>query len=400
MVEKWLSIVGIGEDGIPGISAIARSLIDRAEILVGGSRHLAMLPNDSRQRLVWQSPIRDSIQEILARRGRSVCVLASGDPMWYGIGATLLRDISIEETTIVPAPSTFSLCCARLGWSMSEVETISLCGRRPELLKAYLYPGARLLILSAGKETPIVVADLLTQGGFGESAIAVLEHIGGAHERIVSGTASTWNHTDLADLNAIAVECVTNPGVTVFSRVPGLPDNAYTHDGQLTKREVRSITLSALAPTPGALLWDVGAGCGSIAIEWMRTDPRCRAIAIEQSRTHYIIDNANALGTPNLEIIEGKAPEALQGLPQPDAIFIGGGATIEGLIQTCWTALKSGGRMVVNVVTIEGERMVWDWHDRIGGDLTRIGIQRVDSIGRFSSWKPMIPVTQWIVVKP
>ncbi len=400
MVKKWLSIVGIGEAGVSGISAIARLLIDQAEILVGGSRHLALISDDSRQRIVWRSPIGDSIKEILDRRESSVCVLASGDPMWYGIGTTLLRHIPIEEITIVPAPSTFSLCCARLGWSLSEIETLSLCGRRPALLKTYLYPGAQLLILSAGKETPIVVADLLVQGGFGASPIAVLERLGGAHERIVSGTASTWHETDLADLNTIAVECVADSGVRVFSRVPGLPDDAYHHDGQLTKREVRSVTLSALAPTPGALLWDVGAGCGSIAIEWMRTDPRCRAIAIEKSRTHYIIDNANALGTPNLEIIEGKAPEVLQGLPQPDAIFIGGGATIEGLIETCWIALKSGGRLVANGVTIEGERILWDWHDRVGGELTRIEVQRVGSIGRFSSWKPMIPVTQWMVVKP
>jgi precorrin-6Y C5,15-methyltransferase (decarboxylating) len=399
MTQKWLSVVGIGEDGLAGLSLIARSLVDRAEVLVGGDRHLAMLPTDDRERLVWTSPLRDSIEAILQRHGQAVCVLASGDPMCYGIGVTLLRHIPLAEMTILPAPSTFSLACARLGWSLTEVETVSLCNRPPALLHAYLYPGAKLLILSEGQQTPAIVAALLTQRGFGNSPMTVLERLGGAYERHVAGTASTWSETNLADLNAIAIECVADSGVTPLPRTPGLPDDAYHHDGQLTKREVRALTLSALAPMPGELLWDVGAGCGSIAIEWMRSHPRCRAIAIEKARTQYIADNAAALGTPGLHIIDGKAPEALHDLPPPNAIFIGGGATANGMIETCWAALPQGGRLVANVVTIEGERLLFQWHEKVGGTFTRIAIQRAEPIGRFLGWRSLAPITQWAVVK-
>lgn len=399
MPQKWLSVVGIGEDGLNGLSPIARSLIDQAEVLVGGDRHLAMLPEDDRERLVWTSPIQGSIEAILHRRGQAVCVLASGDPLCYGIGVTLLRRIPIAEMTILPAPSTFSLACARLGWSLTEVETLSLCSRPPMLLHPYLYPGAKLLILSEGKQTPAIVAELLTQRGFGSSPMTVLERIGGSHERHITGVASTWHETDLADLNAIAVECLADPGITLLPHTPGLPDDAFHHDGQLTKREVRAITLSALAPTPGDLLWDVGAGCGSIAIEWMRSHPRCRAIAIEKTRTRYIADNAAALGTPRLQIVDGKAPEALSALPNPNAIFIGGGVTTAGMLEVCWNALKPGGRLVANVVTIEGEQLIFQWYEKVGGTLTRIAIQRAEPIGRFLGWRSLAPITQWTVVK-
>ncbi|MBW4687857.1 MAG: precorrin-6y C5,15-methyltransferase (decarboxylating) subunit CbiE [Komarekiella atlantica HA4396-MV6] len=402
MTRKWLSIVGIGEDGLQGLSAIAHSLIAQAEILVGGDRHLAMLPtNDQRHKIVWTSPISASVDEIIRRRGQSICVLASGDPMCYGIGVTLMRRIPVSEMTIIPAPSTFSLACARLGWSLTEVETLSLNGRPPSLLQSYIYPGARLLILSEGKDTPAIVAQLLTNRGYGSSEITVLEHMGGSQERIVEGTAVSWSETEIAVLNAIAVNCIADAGVVPLPRLPGLPDSAYHHDGQLTKHEVRAITLATLAPTPGKLLWDVGAGCGSISIEWMRTHPRCRAIAIEQnsSRIRYIADNAAALGTPNLQIIEGTAPNALKDLPAPDAIFIGGGVTAAGLFDVCWQALRSGGRLVANVVTVEGEQTLFKWHEQVGGNLTRIAIQRAEPIGKFLGWRAMTPVTQWITVK-
>jgi len=402
MPQKWLSIVGIGEDGIEGLSAVARSIISTAEILVGGDRHLAMVPrsNIQQERLVWTSPISESIEQILSYRGRNVCVLASGDPMWYGIGVTLTRSVSIDEITIIPAPSSFSLICARLGWSIAEVETLSLCGRPASLLQSYVYPNAKLLILSAGQETPSIVAKILTERGFGKSAIAVFEYLSGTRERMISGVAEAWDIEGIAELNAIAVTCIVDRKAQVLSRLPGLPDLAYHHDGQLTKREVRAVTLSALAPTPGELLWDVGAGCGSISIEWMRTDPRCRAISIEKSRMTYIADNANSLGVPNLQIIAGTAPAALQDLPPPDAIFIGGGATAEGMFETCWEALRSGGRLVANVVTIEGEQQLFKWQQQVGGSLSRIAIQRAESIGSFLGWKAMAPVTQWIAFKP
>jgi precorrin-6B C5,15-methyltransferase / cobalt-precorrin-6B C5,C15-methyltransferase len=401
MTQKWLSIVGIGEDGLAGLNPIARSLIAQAEILVGGDRHLAMLSDDSRKRLTWTAPIADSVNEILRHRGQAVCVLASGDPMCYGIGVTLIRQVSIAEVTIVPAASSFSLACARLGWPLMETETLSLCARPLALLHAYLYPEAKLLLLSEGKYTPDAVAQLLTQRGFGRSSITILEHLGGSQERIVQGIAADWAITDLADLNTIAVHCVADAGAVPCSRLAGLPDSAYRHDGQLTKREVRAMTLAALAPLPGELLWDVGAGCGSIAIEWMRTDRRCRAIAIEQNsvRLSYIADNATALGTPNLQIAAGQAPIVLKDLPSPDAVFIGGGATTAEMFETCWAALRSGGRLVANVVTLAGEQQLLQWHDQLGGDLTRIAIQRVAPIGSFLGWRSLIPVTQWVVVK-
>ncbi|MBR8833652.1 MAG: precorrin-6y C5,15-methyltransferase (decarboxylating) subunit CbiE [Stigonema ocellatum SAG 48.90 = DSM 106950] len=400
--QKWLSVVGIGEDGLLGLSPAARSLVDGAQVIVGGDRHLAMLPtDDKREKLAWTSPIGASVEEIIRRRGQSICVLASGDPMCYGIGVTLTRRLPVSEMTIIPAPSAFSLACARLGWSLAEVETLSLNGRPPSLLQSYIYAGARLLILSEGKSTPVLVAQMLTQRGFGRSQITVLERMGGNEERIVEGTASSWTDTELANLNTIAVYCTADPGVVCLPRQSGLPDSAYHHDGQLTKREVRAITLAALAPTPRELLWDVGAGCGSISIEWMRSNGWCRAIAIEQnpSRLQYIADNAAALGTPNLEIIDGVAPTALKNLPTPDAIFIGGGVTADGVLEECWTALRSGGRLVANVVTVEGERKLLEWHEHKGGNLTRIAIQHAEPLGKFLAWRAMAPVTQWIVVK-
>jgi precorrin-6Y C5,15-methyltransferase (decarboxylating) len=401
--KKWLSVIGIGEDGLSGLSATARSLIDAAEILVGGDRHLAMLsesPNDQRSRIVWRSPIEETIQQIIDYRGKSVCVLASGDPLWFGIGTTLLKRIPIEEVLIIPAISTFNLICARLGWTINEVETLSLCGRPVSLLQAYIYPNAKLLILSSGKETPKLVANILCDRHFSNSKITILEHLNGKNEQIISTFANQLEDLpEFADLNAIAVECIPNPEVKILSRMVGLPDDAYHHDGQLTKREIRAITLSALAPNAGELLWDVGAGCGSIGIEWMRSHPRCQAIAIEKSRTHFITDNAITLGTPNLKIIAGTAPEVLQGLPIPDAIFIGGGLTVPNMFETCWENLRSQGRLVANVVTLEGEQKLFQYQQKYGGTLTQISINRAEAIGNFLGWKPMRPVTQWQVIK-
>lgn len=401
--KKWLSIIGLGEDGLSGLTLIARSLFNNAEVIVGGDRHLAMLiENDQRKKLVWTSPIEHSIEEIVRRRGQSVCVLASGDPMCFGIGVTLMRRIPLEEMTIIPSPSAFSLACARLGWSLTEVETLSLCGRDSTLLNAFLYPNARLLILSAGKQTPVMVAKILVERGYGQSEITVLEHLGGDRERIVKGIAALWDATDIADLNAIAVNCLADSDTIPLSRLPGLPDRAYHHDGQLTKKEVRAITLAALAPLPGQLLWDVGAGCGSIGVEWMRSHSRCRAIAIEQNtqRLQYIADNASTLGVPHLKIVAGEAPEILENLPQPDTIFIGGGLTADNLLETCWNALPIGSHLVANAVTVESEQKLLQWQGKVGGELTRIAISRAEPVGKFLGWKAIAPITQWIAVKP
>ena len=401
-MHKWLSVVGIGEDGLPGLGQVAYSLVEKAEVLVGGKRHLSMLPeDDTREKLIWSSPIASSVEEIIQRRGKSVCVLGSGDPMCFGIGVTLTRRIPICEITIIPAPSAFSLACSRLGWSLQDVETLTLAARPISLLHPVIYPSARLLILSEGRNTPATVAQTLVDRGFGDSKITVLEYMGGERERIVEGIAAEWETTKIASLNTIAIECVADADILQLPRIAGLPDIAYHHDGQLTKREVRAITLAALAPIPGQMLWDIGAGCGSISIEWMRTHPQCWAIAIEQNdlRLNYIADNAASLGTPNLRIIHGEAPGALQLLQPPDAIFIGGGITTEDMFDTCWQALRIGGRLVANAVTIESEQKLFEWHNQLGGTLTRIAIQRAQPIGQFLGWKPMVPVTQWVVVK-
>ncbi|NJM18555.1 MAG: precorrin-6y C5,15-methyltransferase (decarboxylating) subunit CbiE [Richelia sp. RM2_1_2] len=401
-MHKWLSVVGIGEDGLPGLSQVASKLIEGAEVLVGGSRHLSMLPdNDTRKKIIWSSPIVISVEQIIQHRGQSVCILASGDPMCFGIGVTLTRRIPISEITIIPAPSAFSLACSRLGWALQEVETLSLAARPISLLHPIIYPGAKLLILSEGRNTPQIVAQTLVDRGFGRSKITVLEYMGGQRENIVEGIADQWTTTQVASLNTIAVECIADADILQLPRIAGLPDIAYHHDGQLTKREIRAITLAALAPIPGQMLWDIGAGCGSISVEWMRTHARCWAIAIEknESRLNYIADNAASLGTPNLRIIHGEAPAVLQGLEPPDAVFIGGGATVEGLFDTCWQALRKGGRLVINAVTVESEQKLIEWHHQLGGSLSRIAVQRAQPVGKFLGWKPMVPVTQWVVVK-
>jgi precorrin-6Y C5,15-methyltransferase (decarboxylating) len=321
--------------------------------------------------------------------------------MCYGVGVTLMRRIPIEEITIIPQPSAFSLAGSRLGWSLTEIELLSLCGRDPALLNGFLYPHARLLILSADKQTPVTVAAILIAKGYSQSEIIVLEHLGGAKERIVRGVAATWHENNLADLNTIAVNCIADSNTLPLSRLPGLPDNVYHHDGQLTKQEIRAMTIAALAPLPGQLLWDVGAGCGSIGIEWLRSNQRCRAIAIERNsnRLQYIADNASSLGVPYLKIISGEAPHILKDLPQPDAIFIGGGLTTPNLLETCWSALAVRGRLVANAVTIGSERRLLLWQQELGGELTRIAISRAEPIGKFLGWKAISPVTQWVVFK-
>jgi precorrin-6B C5,15-methyltransferase / cobalt-precorrin-6B C5,C15-methyltransferase len=404
----WLSVVGIGDDGLTGLSPIARNFLDQAEIIFGGKRHLAMLsPADARTQIVWQAPFRDSIDKIIAHRGQRVCVLASGDPMCYGVGSGLQqafvdRNIDAQlEMTIIPAPSAFSLACSRLGWTYSEVETLSLCGRDLHLVHPLIYPRAKILALSADRHTPMQLAKILQERGAGEVKMIVLEHLGGIQEKIISDQVNNW-HDDrtIADLHTIALECPDFiPG---YSHLPGLPDNAYIHDGQLTKREIRAVTLSALAPFPGQLLWDVGAGNGSIAIEWLRSHPRNQAIAIEQhsQRFQNIVVNATNLGVPNLQIINGQAPIVLANLPTPDAIFIGGGLTIFGVFEACWQALQPGGKLVANGVTVETEQRIFELQKQYGGMLNRLAIQRAEPVGRFLGWKALNPVTQWCMVKP
>ncbi len=400
-MTPWLAIVGLGEDGPEGLGPAARALVDNAEVRVGGARHLAMVPEDGRARLTWTSPLELLIEEIARRRGQRLCVLATGDPMAYGIGVTLARRIPKEEITILPGLSAFSLAAARLGWSLAEVDQLTLHGRPLELLHPFVQPGARLLILSEDGRTPDRVAGLLRERGYGESKLTVLEHMAGPKEQVVEGIAADWGARETADLNTLAIDCVAGPEAPLLPRTPGLPDEVFRNDGQLTKREVRAATLAALAPVAGQRLWDVGAGCGSIAIEWMRAAPGAQAIAVERNagRVALIAANAAALGAPKLEIVTGEAPAALADLAPPEAVFIGGGATTEGIFEACWRALAPGGRLVANAVTLEGEQALVSWRGQAGGALTRLAVSRAEPVGPFTGWRPLMPVTQLAVVK-
>ena len=395
-MTPWLSIVGIGEDGLDGLGAAARAEVDAACTLVGSPRHLAMVPPDGRERLEWPRPFSTLATELRARSGRRVCVLATGDPFCYGVGTTLARDFSPGEMRVHPAPSCFSLVCARLGWSLPEVETLTLHGRPLAAFRAAVQPGVQVLALSHDATTPARVAEMLCEDGYGESHVVVLEHLGGAAERVREAPARTFPLEDVKPFNAVAVKCVPGPDAPLRSRSPGLPDDAFAHDGLLTRRALRAAALSALAPVPGQLLWDVGAGCGSVAVEWMRAAPGARAVAVERNaeRLALIERNAERLGVPDLRIVHGEAPAALAGLDAPDAVFVGGGLSSPDLLDVCWSALNEGGRLVAHAVTVEGERSLIDAHATFGGELSRIAVSCAVPLGRYHAFRPAHPVTE------
>ncbi|MDD2032010.1 precorrin-6y C5,15-methyltransferase (decarboxylating) subunit CbiE [Pseudomonas sp. 39167] len=400
-MTPWLTVVGIGEDGFKGLGRAARHALLQASRILGSERQLALLPLCIRgERELWPSPF--SLEPLLARRGDPVCVLASGDPMFYGVGASLAKHLPGEQMRVIPAPSSCSLAAARMCWPLQEVVTLSLVARPLAALSAHLSTGVRLLLLSNDRHSPAAVAALLRERGFGPSPMTVLEHLGGAAERRIESCAAQWSDPTVADLNLIAVECRAEPSALRLSRLAGLPDTAFEHDGQLTKRDVRAITLARLAPMPGELLWDVGAGSGSIGIEWMRAHPSCRALAIEadEGRQGLIERNRDTLGVPGLQLIRGRAPQALEGLEPPDAVFIGGGVTREGVLDACWARLKPGGRLVANAVTLQSEMTLMNWRELHGGELTRIHIAQAQPLGEFDTWRQALPITLLDLVKP
>lgn len=400
-MSPWLTVVGIGEDGFKGLGRNARHALLRATRIIGAQRQLDLLPLCiGGERQLWPSPF--SLQPVLARRGEPVCVLASGDPMFYGVGASLARQVAAEELLILPAPSSVSLAAARLGWPLQEVVSVSVVARPLEAIHAHLASGVRLLVLSNDGSSPALIASLLAERGYGPSRLSVFEHLGGAQERRIDGIAQSWGEPAVADLNLLAIDCLADPDAPRLSRLAGLPDAAFKHDGQLTKRDVRAITLARLAPMPGELLWDVGAGSGSIGIEWMRAHPSCRALAIEadEGRQALIEYNRDALGVPGLQLVRGTAPQALDGLEAPDAIFIGGGVTRDGVLDTCWQQLRPGGRLVANAVTLQSEMTLMNWRAQHGGELTRIHVAQAQPLGEFDTWRQALPITLLEVVKP
>jgi precorrin-6B C5,15-methyltransferase / cobalt-precorrin-6B C5,C15-methyltransferase len=401
---RWLSIVGIGEDGVDGLSVTARGLISAAEIVFGGKRHLALAaPLIRGAARPWPSPFDGAAAEVGHHRGRQVCVLASGDPFHYGVGAVLARTIDANEMIVVPAPSAFSLAAARLGWSLAETTLLSVHGRNLDLIRPHLQPGARILALTSDGDGPAALAELLAQSGFGASRLTVLEALGGARERISAATAAALDLGAIDALNTLAIEVSAAAGARVISRSSGLADDLFEHDGQITKREVRAVTLSSLSPRRGELLWDIGAGSGSVAIEWMLADPLVmRAIAVEEraDRAASINRNAAAFGVPGLDVVQGSAPEALANLPPPHAVFVGGGAGAPGVLDTASAALRAGGRLVVNAVTLETEALLIARHAAFGGELIRIAISRAGAVGGKTGWRAALPITQWVWTKP
>lgn len=403
MNTRWLTIIGIGEDGLDGLTDLTKAHIADAEVVFGGQRHLDLIRGmNLAERRRWQSPLEVSVEEVARLRGRKkVCVLASGDPFHFGIGSTLARKIPAREMLVITSPSSFSLAAARMGWALQDVTTLSLHGRPIELVRRHLHPGRQILALTSDKDGPAVIAALLTEAGFGPSVLTVLEALGGPKEKIRSGTAEALDLGDISPLNVLAIEVVAGADARIIALAPGLPDDWFAHDGQITKRDIRALTLAALAPRRGDVLWDIGAGSGSVGIEWMLIDPSLSAIAIEADpeRLARIAENAAVLGTPGLTLKRGRAPEVLGGLPAPDAVFIGGGGTDNGVVDAAIEALKPGGRLVANGVTLEMEALLALLYQQMGGRLTRLQITRAEALGAMSGWQPARPITQWVWTK-
>ena len=407
----WLHVIGIGEDGVEGLSEVAQALISSAELVAGGRRHLVLVEGLMRgERLMWPTSMSEGIERMLRWRGRRVVVLASGDPFSFGIGVTLCRHMPVEEMTCIPAPSSIALACARMGWARQDTTVLSICGRPMEVVAPALQPGAHLIVLSADGRSPVTLAKWMTSRGFGPSVIHVLEALGGPYERHhhVRADVLAAGMTDAINpLNLMGIEVAAEPGAMVLPLSAGLPDEMFAHDGQITKREIRAATLSALAPRQGEMLWDIGGGAGSIAIEWMLRHPANRAITIERNhdRATRIAHNALALGTPALRIVEGGAVETLGELrdrntPRPDAVFVGGGISNPGVVEGAWNALRPGGRMVANAVTLEGEATLLAAHARWGGSLLRMRVERVEPVGTQSAFRPAMTVTQYAATRP
>lgn len=395
----WLHIVGIGEDGMDGLTPATRAVVEAAEIIIGGDRHHGLSEAVTAKRLSWPSPFDALIAQLEALKGRRVVVLATGDPLWFSVGARIGRALDPAQIVYHPQVGAFQLAAARMGWSMADVETLTVHGRPVEQMIAFIQPDQRLLILTTGADTPAEIARFLTARGFGKSRLTVLAAMGGPGETRHDGLAEDWAHVVPA-FNTLAVDCVAAPDAALMPRVPGLADELFTHDGTMTKREVRAVTLAKLMPMRGALLWDVGTGCGSVAVEWMRAARYARAIGIEPraDRRAMAAENALALGAPKLELIDGEAPAALSDLPAPDAIFIGGGFSTT-TFDAAWAALKPLGRLVANAVTLESEQALSALHASHGGELVKLSVNRAEPVGPYRGWKPLMPVTQWSLIK-
>ncbi|GGF42634.1 precorrin-6y C5,15-methyltransferase (decarboxylating) subunit CbiE [Williamsia phyllosphaerae] len=398
MNEADIVVVGVGADGWNGLGDTARDELRRATLIAGSTRQLDLLPELAARRHAWSSPMVDDLHAVLdAAPQTPVHILASGDPMFHGVGTTIIRHVGADRVRVIPAVSSASLAAARLGWDLTDTRIVSLVSAPVSSLARDISDGVRLLILSRDATTPEAVAAHLTRSGHGESPVTVLEQLGGTDEAIAQGTANTWSRPAGDRLNIVAVECVG----PASSRQSGLPDTDFDNDGQLTKTAVRALTIAALRPAPGQLLWDIGGGAGSVAIEWSRTESNCRAVVFETNATRRerIVGNADRLGVGTTITVAGEAPQALHGAPTPDAIFIGGGLCTDDMVEVCWSALRAGGIIVANAVTIESEAAVLQWHRTHGGELRRVHLEHAAPLGSMTTWRPVLPVTQWIATK-
>jgi len=391
-----LTIIGLGEDGPEGLSLPARDALAAAELVMGPARHLALLSGLKCARAEWPVPFADGIAQLLEQRGRRVVMLTSGDPFWFGAGTSVTRHLAREEWIAHPASSTFSLAAARLGWPLEQTACLGLHAVSVTRLRPHLANGARALVLCRDGAAVPDLAHYLCDNGFGASRLFILEALGGPRERIREVPADTCALSDIAHPVAVGIVMA---GAGAIPRASGLPDTLFDHDGQITRRPVRALTLSALAPRAGETLWDIGAGAGSIGIEWLLAHPANRALAFEADsvRAARVRANAVALGVDRLTVIEGHAPAVLAGHAAPDAVFIGGGLS-QDLLETLWQ-LPPGMRIVANAVTIESEALLARWHGEHGGDMLRIELAEAAPLGTRRGWRAAFPIVQWSVVR-
>lgn len=401
-----ITVIGIGAEGWAGVPEGLRRQIAAADVVFGGERHLGLLPAASAQTQVpWPSPLREGLPALLEEHaGRTVVALASGDPLVSGIATTLIDLLGAEGVRIVPAVSSVALAAARLGWASDTYAVVSAVARDPRRVVRELAPGRRVIVLSSDATTPGDLAALLAMAGWGASRLTVFGDLGAEEETRVEGGAGEWldDAPSFPQLNVIALEAAPDGVQHLATWASGLPDEAFEHDGQLTKRDLRASALARLAPRPAALLWDIGAGAGSVGIEWMRAHPSCRTVAVEgdPARSARIRRNAGRLGVPDLHVVTGRAPEALATLAAPDAVFVGGGAGVPGVLETCLDALAGGGRLVVHGVSIETEALLAAAHAEHGGELTRHLVETAAPLGRMRGFAPARAVTQWAWTKP
>ncbi|MEM7242279.1 MAG: precorrin-6y C5,15-methyltransferase (decarboxylating) subunit CbiE [Pseudomonadota bacterium] len=397
-MTAWLSVIGIGDNGRYSLLPAARRVLDDAEVVVAAKRHLEAM-NLQVEVITWPSPFDHMLDKLVSLRGRRAVVLATGDPLWHSVGEKLAHHFDAEEISFFPQLSAYQLAAARLGWSMADCQFLTTHGRPIETIIPFVQPDNRLIILTNDGKTPKKIADMLTDRGFGASKLTCFAHMDGAKEECYAAMANEWSKI-MPDFNTLAVEVVANVDAAIVPQTIGLSDVHFTHDGRMTKQVVRAATLAKLMPARNALLWDIGAGCGSISVEWMRAAHGAHAVAIEPlaERRAMIAQNATSLGTPQIEIIDGKAPDCLEKLDAPNAIFIGGG-TSESVIRQSLDALKPFGRLVVNAVTLESEAVLLKAFADHGGALVRIDVANADPVGKFTGWRPNMPVTQWSLIK-